>query len=217
MKKVLLFIILCSIGSFAQRTIVNSFQKQLVFDGNSLFNRSTSNTTSGFGAPLACYSAMTGTKPPISYYALGGRTVAQLITEFGTKIAPYIHPNDIVVFNEATNSLQGLQNPDSVYNQIIRYRNLVRAKGAKIIVLTLTARTTAAGYANFEIDRLYLNNLINTGGAFDGICDTGNDSHFNSPVAALSATYYDPDGLHFTSTGYTLYGQLIQATIQSFF
>lgn len=218
MKKILIFILLSSLNSFSQEKIIaNYYQKKLIFDGNSLFNRSLANTTSGHGAPLACYAAMTGTKPPMFSYALGGRTVQQLIDEFGTKIAPYIKPNDILVFNEATNSLQSLQNKDSVYNQIVRYSNLVHAKGAKIVVLTLTARTVAAGYGNFETDRLALNVLIRNSSSFDAVCDVGGLTEFNSTAAAGNATYYNADGLHLESAGTTLYGQTIQPTIQPFF
>lgn len=213
------FILLFLIPLFvnAQKSVTTNYKpKQLIFDGNSLFSRGNGNTANSQEASIACYAAMTGSKPPIFNYGVSGKSITQLISDFPTKIAPYLRRGDILVFNEMTNDLATNTSTLTTKNDLLQYRDSVRAHGAKFIVVTMTARNT--GYAGIETDRLALNAWINANTSeFDGIVDAGGDSHFNSIAATANTTYYNADTLHFATAGYTLYGQLIQALIQQFF
>lgn len=215
MKKLFLLFILGTLFSNAQ-TYVRSSPRQLIVDGNSLFCRGNGNVEFVGEAPLALYSGLTGSRPPYFNFAISGRTIAQLIAEFSAKVAPTIHSGDVILFNEATNSLQALQNVDSVYNQIIRYRNLVQALGARIVICTCPARGN--GYAGFEAARLSLNAMLLANAVqFDGVADTGGQAQYNSVAATASSTYYDPDTVHFKSIGYVQFIQPAIPIIQAFF
>jgi len=201
--------------------MINTYlPKQLVNVGNSLFARGvvggTGNVENVKEAPVACYNAMTGLRPPMYTYAVSGKTIAQLITDFTTKVAPQLRPGDIVVMNEVTNTIGSTASTVTARTDLLIMRDSVRAHGAKIVVVTMTARSLI--YPNVENDRLAINAwMLANAAQFDGVVDAGGDSHFNSVPSTTNTTYYNADQLHFTSAGYTLYGQLIQAVIQPFF
>jgi len=193
--------------------VAQPYRKQLIIDGDSLFARGNGNATAVFEAPIALYNALTGTRPPIFMYAVSGKSIAQLISDFPTKIAPFIKKGDIVVMNETTNSLNTLQSASLTFDDLLDYRDLVWGLGAKIVVGTMTARGT--GYVGIETDRLALNTLItNNASEFDKVCDVGGLSEFNSVAATASTTYYDADTLHFKTAGYNLYGQTFASKVQ---
>lgn len=178
--------------------------RQLFFDGNSLFARANANLANALASPLYLYSQLTSPKPPMFAYPLSGASIAELITAFPTKIAPYIRAGDILLMNEVTNELGDSQNPTTTYNYLLQYRDLVHALGAKIVVMTMPARVIT--YANMEIDRLSLNaNILANASQFDGVADSGGQTEFNSIAATLNTTYYNADQLHFTTAGYQLY------------
>lgn len=190
---------------------IQEIPRKIFFDGDSLF------ATSGVGnlrtneSVKACYNSLTGAKPVPSYNAVSAKTVAQLISDFPTKIGQWSKPNDIVVCNAATNSLGSLQNPTTVFNEISDYVDLVKSYGLKIVYVTMTARTIA--YANMEADRLTLNISIRNLSTLDGVGDAGANTLFDSVADTSNATYYT-DGLHMTSAGSTIYGQSITPAIQ---
>ncbi len=187
--------------------------KQLFFDGDSLFSRGNGNLANAYSSPITAYNSLTGIKPPVFYMAVSGKSITQLISDFPTKMAPYINSGDIVVFNELTNELATVQNPNTVYNTLLSYRDLVWALGAIIIVGTMTARNT--GYVGIETDRLSLNTLIrNNSNQFNEIADVGGLTEFNSIIATANLTNYDIDTLHFATNGYALQGATFGSKIQ---
>jgi hypothetical protein len=191
--------------------------QNIIYDGNSLFSRGNGNVASVYEAPIACQTSITVRKPPCFFVAISGRTIASLISEFSTKVAPLIQSGTIVVMNEGTNSLNNLQNPTLVYNDLISYRDLVVAAGGRLIVSTITARGTATAYASFDTDRLTYNaNLLSNSNQFLAVVDAASNVNFATVGVTSNATYYNADTLHFATAGYSLYGQLFQAVLQPF-
>jgi hypothetical protein len=192
----------------------NPYKKTVIYNGNSLFCRGNGNIENVLEAPYASYNALSNPKPPMMCYAFSGKSISELTTDFTTKIQPYIKRGDIVVFNENVNTLADNHTVSSVQTGLLAYRTLVRSFGAKIIVSTMTCR--AENYVGMETDRQTLNAwiLANTS-QFDGVADPGGITEFNSLAGVTNTTYYSTDQSHFTTAGYTLYGQSFNAAINS--
>lgn len=215
-SKLILLFIFGFVNCTAQPMIVRPSVKQLIFHGNSLGSRGNGNIVNAGEAPSAMYLAMTGNKPPMFNYSVSGKTIAQLITDFPTVVLPQLHRGDVVVMNEVTNTVGTTANTVTARTDMLQYRDSVWAHGAKIVVVTMTARSLI--YPNVENDRLAINAwMLANAAQFDGVVDAGGNAAFNSVSSTTNTAYYNADALHFTSAGYTLYGQLIQAVIQPFF
>lgn len=175
--------------------------RQLIVIGNSLLSYNGAKLVGAKTAPLYLYSQLTGNRPPISIFATPGISISELITEFPTVIAPVLRSGDVVLFDEVINELGDSQSPSGTFDYLVDYANLVQGLGAKIVVMTCTARVEP--YVGFETDRLALNTLIrNNSSEFDGLADSGGLTIFNSVSATLDTTNYNADRLHFSNTGY---------------
>lgn len=193
--------------------------KKLIFSGNSLFNFATNNTTYGFTCPIATYNGLSGKKASVFYFAIGGRNLTQLISEFTTSgLAGTISKDDVIVFNELTNSL--ISNPgaiSTVYGQLIQYRDMVRALGGIFIMCTMMARNEA--YAGTEADRVAINTVINAAptGTFDAIVDLGGVAPWNNVANTTDTNIYNADKCHQTALGYTMMADSIRPVVQPYF
>lgn len=213
MKKSL-FIILLNSFLLQSQTInqIHSIPVKLVFDGNSLFNLG--------GAPssyiLFGFSVSNRTRvdfignikaPVISDYSIQGKTIAQLITDFPTKIQPYVNKNDIIVFWELVNSLRTGSTPAQALTDLKSYCALAKQYVSKVYVLTC-APDGKLGFSNS--DRLTLNALILSDPSFcDGVIDICQRPEFDNVSDALNTTYYNVDSLHHTQAGSNVIGDYI--------
>lgn len=194
---------------------VTSGSKQIVFDGNSL--------TVGYVA----FPAMTDVAlPQVSggfwrAYNLGisGQTIEQMATNAATKVDPLYNTSaskNILSCWEGTNALQALQNPTTVYNDIVGYCQARRAAGWRVVIVTILPRTAAGTYAGFEADRQTVNAAIRANYATfaDAIADVGADATIGAPGASNNVTYYS-DKTHLTTAGYAIAATLIKNAINT--
>lgn len=191
--------------------------RKLIFDGNSLFNYGNANVINLYEAPNAAYNSLTGTRPCMEYYAVGGRRVQQLIDEFPTKIAPIMKNGDILVMNEQTNSLKDLLDANTVYGQLQTYFALVKEyfPNSPTIYVNMIARDRA-GDPSMEALRLELNTLTATLANANTVVNAGGLPQFDSVADCSNATNYNADKLHLTTVGYGLYAAPVTTAIQAF-
>lgn len=189
--------------------------KQVVFDGNSL--------TVGYvafpGMTDVAIAGITGGLWRASNFGVSGQTIEQMASDAATQIDPLYRSGfskNILVCWEGTNALQTLQNPTTVYNDIVSYCQARQAAGWKVVIVTVPPRTAAGVYANFETDRQTLNTNINTNYATfaDARADVGGDATIGGATAPNNTTYYS-DKTHLTSAGYAIAANIIKTAINA--
>lgn len=181
-------------------------KKRLIFDGNSLVARAGS-LANGQYIGTTLYNSLTGAKPAYFNYAVAGRNTTQLISDFPTKVAPYIAPGDILVFWELTNDIkQNGLTAQQAYDNLVTYCGLAKAKGAIVITMSMISRNqNGTEGSGIETTRLAVNALLNADHSFcDYYFDAGGLSQFDSQADTANTTYYESDQLHLTNAGYQL-------------
>lgn len=193
-------------------------QRQVIFDGNSL-SKGILGSTDIYRFPNICTSSLraAGKIFASQCYAVSGKPTSELITDFPTKIAPYVRSNDIVVLWEITNDLYvNSYTATQAYNDIVTYAGLVRALNAKFVVVTMVAR-------NYSLDPVGLwaigqaaNALIAADAScYDAIARPDLDTNLDQKSDCSNTTYYLADQLHLTNTGLDLVASYAYPAIQT--
>ncbi len=205
MKKIfLLFSALFFLSSGVNPPIHGNYKgRQLVFDGNSLTNLgSNSLILNGFYYAGKTYDSLVTHGVKLSYqnYSISGRAQITLNSEYPTKIAPNVKPNDILVIWEIINDATiSMITPQTMYDHLYDYCVLARASGLKIIVLTGTAISDSTRFSKISL----CNALIRANPPpCDAVCDVAALPQFDARSDASSAIYYAGDGVHLSNIGY---------------
>ena len=133
-------------------------------------------------------------------YAVSGSTIADLTTRFATW-GGSIKGGDIIHLWVGTNDIWlSSHSAATTYSDLCVYAQLIRNKGAKIVMSTMVARETDA---TKETTRLAYNALIRggTGFVFDAIADVGSDVVFDTSADTADTTYYVADRIHPNTVG----------------
>lgn len=186
------------VGNIGARPIVIPKTVNLTLDGNSL------TAYAGYPEKLpALY------KPAYIYtqrsFALAGQTTAQMNADAATQINKPEHIDktyNIIYVWEGINDLYLGATVQQAYDNLKTYCLNRRAYGFKVLIGTLTPRTNAGTYANYEADRLSVNVKLRTNwyDFADGIVDIGGDELLGITGASNNTTYY-VDLVHMTNAG----------------
>lgn len=195
-------------------------QQQSVFiDGNSLTQKDGTNADLKYRMPLTLFSTLRTNSKIFAgqYYGVSGKRTSQLITDFPTKIAPYLKPNDIVVLWEITNDIgSGGVTAQQAYDNVVTYVNLVRALSAKCVVVGFIARDFAGDAADIMTRGFNCNALLAANpSVYDGFVNVGTDAAFDTRADASNTTYYTTDKIHLSNVGYDLIATLIEPAIRA--
>lgn len=180
------------------------FPKQIVFHGNSLFNYSNANTKYGFDVSNTVRGLLS-TPMVINDYSFPGKTTLQLISDFPTVVAPFVHEGDILVFWEHTNDLTGTlgnRTPAQALQDAKDYVTLAHNAGLIVISLNVIPRLNTSFT---DAKRLSFNALLDADhGWIDEYIDICAEPEFDSNSDRLNTTYYNADEIHLTKAGYTV-------------
>lgn len=194
-------------------------KRRIIFAGNSLSWYSGNNTNFGMRFPLSVYSSIVSSGKEYSFknISTGGIQTSQMITNFSTSLAPFIQPNDIVIFWELVNDLRVTDDATIAYNNAVAYCDLIRNAGAKCVLLTCIATNFSGNPPDMDTIRQTLNtNLRNNASSIcDLLVDTASISEFDTVADTANTTYYNADLVHLTDTGYNLIGTNVYSTISS--
>lgn len=200
--------------------ISSEVQKQVFFEGNSLFNnRAGVNASGGYYCAIKTYQNSAATKDIVFFSrAIGGQTQTQINANIATKITPFVRRGDVIVLWEGTNDLSvNALTGAQAYANLVTYANTVRALGAKLIICTVIARdfTTDAADLMDRIDDY--NELVraNQSSICDALCDLAADPLFDTRADASNTTYYLADKLHQTQVGQDYIAGLISTTLNT--
>ncbi len=192
--------------------------KQVIVDGNSLTQKDGTNSDLKYRMPLTLFSTLRTNSKIFAgqHYGITGKNTTQLISDFPTKIAPYLKVGDIVVLWEITNDLNSNDlTAQQAYNNLVTYAGLVHALGAKIVILGFIGRDNVGQDADVNTRGFAVNALLNADNSFcDGWVDVGANAAFSSQAAASDTTYYLTDKIHLTNVGYDLVSTLSEPTIR---
>lgn len=179
--------------------------KNIVWDGNSLL--ATGNVQNNV---IALHDTNVYSTYGYKTFSFGiaSQTTTQMIANYASKIAPTYDPSvakNILIVWEGTNDLRTIQNPTTVYNNIVTYCNLGRATGFKVIVVTILPRSDAGTYVGFVTDRLTVNASIvaNWATFADALVDLGGDVNIGQIGQELNTVYYQGDKVHLNFTATT--------------
>lgn len=196
-------------------------RRQIVFDGDSLSNQGASLLVGGMRYPTTTQSSIvsSGKKYAFQNYSIGGRQTHVLVSEFDTKIAPWVSPNDILIMWEITNDLGqgalGNKTAAEAIQNLANYTAKARAKGVFLVYLTMIARDMAGDPVDLETKRIEVNAELrnNTSTYCDLLVDVGGLSVFDSQADCANTTYYHADKCHLTNTGYDLIASTVYTAL----
>lgn len=201
------------------KPIYNKSQKQVIVDGNSLTQKDGTNADLKYYLPLKLFADLRTNNKLFAgqHYGVTGRNTVQLISDFPTKIAPYLKAGDVVVFWEITNDLHtNSATAQQAYDNLVTYAALVHAKGAKIIVLGFIARDLVGQAADINTRGFACNALIEANHSWcDGWINLGQNVNFDNVADCANTTYYLTDKIHLTNAGYDLISGTIQPIVSS--
>lgn len=197
-------------------------QRNLIFEGNSLFNGAADGSENGHYITKSLYDNFKASYNIAMYdYSVFGRTNTLIFSEITTHINPLLKKNDVIVYWEGTNdmkvnSLTGTQS----FANLVSYLTVVNTTGAKIIVCTVIARD----YQGVNPDPAALmdtyipqyNTLVRNNAATYGytVCDLAADPKFDQRADANNATYYRAsDATHLVQAGSDAVIALINTTL----
>jgi lysophospholipase L1-like esterase len=183
--------------------------KKIIFHGNSLFNYGNNNIA--FGNSISNYVRDNlVNKKSIFDYSQGGKTTTQIVSEFPTRIAPYFKVNDVYIFWDGINDLNTGKTVAQTLASSKTLATLAKAQGYKVYTLTCTSVNNVV----VEPLRIQYNTLLLADTSFwDGVVDLTTIGVISDLNAYTNTTYFNADGVHFTTAGYNLIGQRIIETI----
>lgn len=191
---------------------------QLIFDGDSI----TAGSQSRFGRT---YPAQTveglDSRTVTTNVAVGGQTVAQMLSDVVAQVDPMYDPAklNVVIVGGGTNDLYvagGSVTVDTLYANYVAYHQGRRAAGFKTVALTLFPRTEVGTPGTHEAKRLDFNDRVRTNWATfaDALADVGNDAVMGPTGASDNVTYF-ADKTHPTNAGYAVMARYVRAALAS--
>jgi len=202
------------ITAFAPSVTLN-----VVFDGNSL--------TAGLGGSrpysVNCIQSLVNAQYSVisSNFSVSGQTTTQMISDANSQIDGAYDSSknyNIVVCWEGINDLYFGVTITQAYNNIVNYCLGRKAKGFKVVVVTLTPRQNVGTPANQEVNRLAVNALIlqNWKTFADALADIGNNVPMGVFETCNNSIYYaSTDLVHFTDVGYNILAGIVTSAIYS--
>lgn len=187
-----------------------------IFDGDSITigNGST-------GGQTYPYQAQTqlGTVGTYQNIGVSGQTVVQMSSDAATQVDPVYsstRTSNILSLLGGTNDLYFGANGLTTYNNIVAYSQARRLAGFKVIVNTILPRSNSGTPLTFETDRQTINTLIRSNWTTfaDGISDIASDSRIGDAGDETNTTYFSPDKVHLTNTGYGVIANYVVAAIR---
>lgn len=179
----------------------------VVFDGNSLTDSATSTYPAGVATLLGTSTI------DFSNVGLAGADTNGLITTEAVKVLALYSPfrsRNVLVFWEGTNSIANGQTDSQAYSSLRTYVDAARAKGFKVIVLTVIARTSFTAGMNVYKDAYNATVRANWTSFAEGFVDVAADGRFTN---SANLTYYNADGTHLTATGYAAIASLVAPAV----
>lgn len=149
-----------------------------------------------------------------------GRTWVDMATGFPTEVAPFYsatRPKNLVVAMEGTNMMDGFTSAQ-VETAITTYVALCNAAHYKVILVTTIAGNNYGGNNVADANRIATNAwILTTGAALPGVVGTVNTELIPqlAGVAWSDSTYYNTDGIHPKTPGYTLLYTAVKAAIDA--
>jgi len=179
--------------------------KKIIFHGNSLFNYANNNLPYGWAVSNYVRDNLVN-KKSIFDYSQGGKTTTQIVSEFPTRIAPYFKANDVYIFWDGINDLNTGKTVAQTLASSKTLATLAKAQGYKVYTLTCTSVNNVV----VEPLRIQYNTLLLSDTSFwDGVVDLTTIGVISDLNAYTNTTYFNADGVHFTTTGYNLIAQKI--------
>ena len=148
-----------------------------------------------------------------------GRSTTQLNTLASGNVDISFDPTatkNILIFNEGINDLKNGVSELTAYNNIKTYcQNRKTANpGLIIVVVGLTNRTDVGSPAQYEIDRVSVNNRIAAAkSAGETWIDVFSRVDLNSNLNPVNTTYYGADGVHPNNAGAVVWGNTVFASL----
>jgi len=180
--------------------------RQIFFEGNSLFARSSGNTVNGHYIPNQVYTNITDSGAfAFHSYALGGQTMTTINDNKQTQIVQWLKDRDIVILWEIVNDVRTNNSTgQQVFDLLKSYYTSVKASGAKLLLVTGIASDFAGDAADVWTRVSDCNTLIRAtpSDVCDAYADAGNDSRFDSVADTANTDNYNADKIHLTQAGY---------------
>lgn len=192
-------------------------QRQIFFEGNSLFARATGGSVdNGHFIPVSIYDAVrSGRTLAYRSLAIAGRTQTQINSSLSTNILPHARYNDVIVLWEGTNDMYVNDlSGAAAYANLVTYRDAVVALGAKLVVCTVIARDYVDDDADL-MDRIDAYNalVMANSSLFTAVCALHQDAAFNARADASNLTYYNADKIHQAQGGQDLVVTLLTPVV----
>lgn len=120
--------------------------------------------------------------------------------------------NVCVIWGGSNDFALGNASVATVYARLQTYCADRRARGWKVVVVTMLPRT------NLEVQRVQFNSLVRSNWATfaDGIADVALDSRIGDFGDNTDLTYYAPDQIHLNATGYGVAASIIAVPVLVF-
>lgn len=186
------------------------FTRRVVFDGNSL---TTHNASSGVSYRVRDSLINDGIYFTMQNYAISGRSTTVLLSEWGSKVKPYVDSNDVVVLWEITNDIASGKTATQAYNNVVSYCDSVQAKGAKAVLCTGIPRNDNVNYWA-KIDSV--NQMILADTTIADLVINLNSTTFDARTDADNTTYYNADKVHLTASGEAAIASLMLTRLRNY-
>jgi lysophospholipase L1-like esterase len=190
-------------------------QRQVVFTGNSLSN------TSDSGGATNRYPAQTmallGNGFDVVNLAVGGQTTTIMNSQASTRVDPVCSDarlRNIIVPWEITNDLFFGATKEAAYSAYVTYCTNRRARGFKVVAVTVLPRSDPGTPGDFEVSRAYCNsNIVSNWATYaDALADVAANTTIGETGDQTNATYY-VDLVHMTNAGYGIVAGIVAPAI----
>lgn len=189
-----------------------AYANQVIFDGNSMTDGSTSSY------PATTVAALTGTWYSRNF-GVSGQTTTQMISDGVSQIDPFYDSrvtNNVLVAWEATNELKLGVSATDAYNNLVAYCRARKNAGFKVVVPTILPRSESGTPEDFNTKRATVNtNIRNNYASFaTAIADVAANTDIGEDGDSENATYYT-DKVHMTTAGYNIVAGIVKAAIDT--
>ncbi len=194
--------------------------KRLFFQGNSLLDQNLNSTGIPTGKYITqlIYNNIRGSYTGLAFndFSMSAQQQSTMNTLMTSQFtAEMVHPSDVVVIWEGTNSLG--MNPSQTGAQAFAllqtWITYVSQFTSKIIVCTVIARNFAGDAANLMTRIGDYNVLVRANYSGNNLCDLGALSVFDTIADTANTIYYNVDKLHLVQVGQDLVASELQTKI----
>lgn len=187
----------------------------IVADGNSYFSNIFGYTPSP--NIIVTIPPFNDNGATIQNFGVSGQTTSMMLSDFSTQILPLYNSSvyrNVIIFQEGGNDLYYYGSVDSAIARVIRYCNIARAAGFKIIVSTLIHRNQSTPFGD---DVTQYNDKIDAYNAAIILLTNSYDGIIRPDVEDIFSTYssggYHSDDVHPNQLGHNKYAELWKAAI----